>query len=85
MLPFAEKGAARVRTVVWRSDSRRTAGRKPYRLEVSRRNMWRQVGHDRLTNDAGVFVRTRFASSAAHFSGSNRRASGGFSLQLRIR
>jgi hypothetical protein len=30
----------------------------PYRLEVLHRNAWVPVGHDRLTNEEGVFVRT---------------------------
>jgi hypothetical protein len=58
-LPFAEMRRTGLRTVVWgqiRGGPPRR--RMPYRLEVLHRNVWKAVGHDRLTNNAGFFVRT---------------------------
>ena len=74
----------RVRAVVWGQIRDGRPGRKPYRLEVLRKNAWKPVGPDRLTNDHGVFVRTIRLKRGALlrvWSPSQRR----FSLQLRIR
>ena len=57
-LPFAEARRRGFETEVWGQIRDGSPGRKPYRLEVLHRNTWRPVGHDRLTNTAGVFVRT---------------------------
>ena len=47
------------RTVVWgQIRGGRPGRRQPYRLEVLHRNVWKAVGRDRLTDNAGVFVRT---------------------------
>jgi len=59
-------------------------GRKRYRLEVLKRNVWKPVGRARLTNDHGVFIRTIRVKPGALFriwSPEQRR----FSQQLRIR
>jgi hypothetical protein len=57
-LPFAEMRRVGFETVVWGQIRNGRPGRKMYRLEVLRKNVWTPVGHDRLTNDAGIFVRT---------------------------
>jgi hypothetical protein len=57
-LPLAEMRRVGLETVVWGQVRGGRPGRKRYRLEVLHRNRWKPVGHDRLTNDAGVFVRT---------------------------
>jgi hypothetical protein len=83
-LPFAEMGRHGVRTVVWGQIRGGRPGRKLYRLEVLHRNAWKAVGHDRLTNDAGVFIRTiRLKRGALLRIWSPRRHR--FSLDLRIR
>jgi hypothetical protein len=59
-------------------------GRKRYRLEVLRKNVWRPVGRARLTNEQGVFMRTIRVKRGALFriwAPGQRR----FSQQLRIR
>jgi hypothetical protein len=83
-LPFAQMQRQGSRTVVWGQIRDGRPGRKPYRLEVLRRNVWRAVGPDRLTDDAGVFTRTVRVKRGALlrvWSPGQRR----FSLQLRIR
>jgi hypothetical protein len=83
-LPFAEMGRDGLRTSVWGQirDGRR--GRSSYQLEVLHRNVWEPVGHPRLTNDAGVFVRTiRLKRGALLRIRSPRQHR--FSLQLRVR
>jgi hypothetical protein len=83
-LPFAQMQRQEFKTVVWGQIRGGRPGRKQYRLEVLRRNVWKAVGHDRLTNDDGVFVRTIRLKRGALlriWSPSQRR----FSLQLRIR
>jgi hypothetical protein len=57
-LPFAEMRRVGFETTVWGQVRGGPPGRKRYRLEVLHRNVWEAVGHDRLTNDDGVFVRT---------------------------
>jgi hypothetical protein len=57
-LPFAQMGRRGSRTVVWGQIRGGRPGRKPYRLEVLRKNVWRPVGQARMTDGAGVFVRT---------------------------
>ena len=57
-LPFAQMRRNGFQTVVWGQIRDGRPGRKPYRLEVLRKNKWKAVGHDRLTDDDGVFVRT---------------------------
>jgi hypothetical protein len=83
-LPFAQMGRDGFRTTVWGQVRGERPGRKPYRLEVLHRNVWKPVGRTRLTNDAGVFVRTiRLKRGALLRIWSPRRHR--FSLQLRIR
>jgi hypothetical protein len=83
-LPFAEMRRVGFQTVVWGQIRGGRPGRRPYRLEVLRKNEWKAVGHDRLTNDEGVFVRTirlkRGALLRISVPPRDR-----FSLQLRIR
>ena len=57
-LPFAEMRRAGFETVLWGQVRGGRPGRKPYQLEVLRRNAWQPVGRPRLTNDDGIFVRT---------------------------
>jgi hypothetical protein len=57
-LPFAEMRRVGFETVVWGQIRDGRPGRKHYVLQVLRRNKWTAVGHDRLTNDAGIFMRT---------------------------
>jgi hypothetical protein len=83
-LPLAQMRRNGFQTVVWGQIRGGRLGRKPYRLEVLHRNVWRAVGHDRLTNDDGFFVRTIRVKRGALlriWSPRQRR----FSLQLRIR
>ena len=83
-LPFAQMGRRGLQAVVWGQIRDGRPGRKRYRLEVLRRNVWKAVGRDRLTNDNGVFIRTIRLKRGALlrvWSPSQRR----FSLQLRIR
>jgi hypothetical protein len=83
-LPFAQMGRHGLQAVVWGQIRGVRPGRKPYRLEVLRRNRWKPVGHVRLTNDHGVFVRTIRVKPGALFriwSPRQRRSS----LQLRVR
>jgi hypothetical protein len=83
-LPFAEMRRVGFETVVWGQIRDGRPGRKTYRLEVLRKNQWQAVGHDRLTNDAGVFIRTiRLKRGALLRIWAPPRAR--FSLQLRIR
>ena len=83
-LPFAEMRRSGFETMVWGQIRDGRPGRKPYRLEVLRKNVWKPVGHDRLTNDAGIFVRTiRLKRGALLRIWSPPRAR--FSLQLRVR
>jgi hypothetical protein len=82
-LPFAELRRHGTRTVVW-GQVRDGAGRKPYRLEVLRRNVWKPLGRNQLTDDHGIFVRTIRVKRGALlrvWSPRQRR----FSVQLRIR
>ena len=83
-LPFAQMGRRGLQAIVWGQIRDGRPGRKSYRLEVLRRNVWKPVGHARLTNDDGVLVRTIRIKPGALFriwSPSQRR----LSLQLRIR
>lgn len=83
-LPFAQMARRGYRAVVWGQIRGGKAGRHTYRLEVLHKNVWQAVGHDRLTNDAGCFVRTIRLKRGALlriWSPLQRR----FSLQLRIR
>jgi hypothetical protein len=83
-LPFAEMARHGFQTVVWGQIRGGRTGRKPYRLEVLHKNEWKAVGHDRLTNDEGFFVRTiRLKRGALLRIWSPRQQR--FSLQLRIR
>ena len=83
-LPFAEMRRVGFETVVWGQIRDGRPGRKPYRLEVLRKNKWQPVGHDRLTNDAGVFIRTiRLKRGALLRIWAPPRAR--YSLQLRVR
>ena len=83
-LPFAQMGRTGFRVALWGQIRGGRSGRKPYRLEVLRRNAWKPVAGYRMTNDEGVFVRTIRVKRGALFriwSPRQRR----FSLQLRIR
>jgi hypothetical protein len=83
-LPFAQMGRRGAQAVVWGQIRDGRPGRKPYRLEVLRRNVWQAVGQERLTDEDGVFIRTVRLKRGALlriWSPSERR----FSLQLRIR
>ena len=83
-LPFAEMQRHGFETVLWGQIRSARPGRKPYRLEVLHRNQWRPVGHDRLTNNDGFFIRTiqlKPGTLLRIWSPRQRR----YSLQLRIR
>jgi hypothetical protein len=83
-LPFAEMRRVGFETRLWGQIRDGRPGRKRYRLEVLRRNEWKAVGHDRLTNEAGVFIRTLRLKRGALLRiwvPPRRR----FSLQLRVR
>jgi hypothetical protein len=83
-LPFAQMSRNGERVTVWGQIRDGKPGRKRYRLEVLRRNVWRPVGRARLTNEQGVFVRTVRVKKGALFrvwSPGQRR----YSQQLRIR
>jgi hypothetical protein len=83
-LPFAEMRRVGFQTVVWGQIRNGRSGRKTYRLEVLRKNRWQAVGHDRLTNDAGIFIRTiRLKRGALLRIWAPPRAR--YSLQLRVR
>jgi hypothetical protein len=83
-LPFAEMRRVGFDTVVWGQIRGGRTGRKPYRLEVLKGSAWKPVGHDRLTNGTGVFVRTiRLKRGALLRIWAPPRAR--YSLQLRIR
>jgi hypothetical protein len=83
-LPFAEMSRQGVQTVVWGQVRGGRPGRKPYQLQVLHRNVWEAVGHVRLTNNAGVFMRSiRLKRGALLRIWSPRRQR--FSLQVRIR
>ena len=83
-LPFAQMGRHGLQAVVWGQIRGVRPGRKSYRLEILRKNVWKPVGHARLTNDHGVFIRTIRLKPGALlriWSPRQRRSS----LQLRIR
>ena len=83
-LPFAQMGRRGAQALVWGQIRGGRAGRKLYRLEVLHKNAWQAVGHDRLTNDAGFFIRAiRLKRGALLRIWSVRQHR--FSLQLRIR
>ena len=83
-LPFAQMARHGAQAVVWGQIRGGRPGRKSYRLEVLKRNVWTAVGHDRLTNEDGVFIRTiRLKPGALLRIWSPRQQR--FSLQLRIR
>ena len=83
-LPFAEMRRIGFQTAVWGQIRGGRPGRKRYRLEVLHRNVWEAVGHDRLTNDDGVFIRTIRLKKGALL---RIRVPPGlrFSLQVRVR
>ena len=83
-LPFAEMRRVGFETVVWGQVRGGRAGRKPYQLEVLHRNQWKPVGPVRLTNNAGVLMRTVRLKRGALlriWAPPQQR----FSLQLRVR
>jgi hypothetical protein len=83
-LPFAQMRRSGFQTVVWGQIRGSRPGRKPYRLEILRKNVWKPVGRARLTNDHGVFIRTiRLKPGALLRIWSPRQQR--FSLQLRVR
>jgi len=57
-LPFAQMGRTGPKAAVWGQVRGGRPGRKTYQLQVLRKNVWTAVGHDRVTNDHGVFIRT---------------------------
>jgi hypothetical protein len=57
-LPFAEMRRVGFDTTLWGQVRSARPGRKRYRLEILHKNRWTAIGHDRLTDDEGVFVRT---------------------------
>ncbi len=83
-LPFAEMRRVGFETTVWGQVRGGRRGRKQYQLQVLHKNVWTPVGHDRLTNDAGVFIRTiRLKRGALLRIWSPRQHR--FSLQVRVR
>jgi hypothetical protein len=83
-LPVAQMGREGPRAVVWGQLRGGRPGRKPYRLGVLRKNVWRPVGRNRLTNEDGVFIRRiRLERGTLLRIWSPRQKR--FSLQLRIR
>ena len=83
-LPFAQMRRTGLQAVVWGQIRNGRAGRKPYRLEILRKNAWKPVGRVRLTNDHGVLIRTIRLKPGALlriWSPRQRRSS----LQLRVR
>ena len=54
-LPFAQMDRRGARAVLWGQVRGTRPGRKPYRLEILRKNTWQPVGRAKLTNDRGVF------------------------------
>jgi hypothetical protein len=83
-LPFAQMGRNGMHAVVWGQIRGGRPGRKPYRLEVLHKNQWQAVGHDRLTNDGGFFMRTirlKHGALLRIWSPRQRR----YSVQLRVR
>jgi hypothetical protein len=83
-LPFAQMGRRGLQAVLWGEVRGSRPGRKRYRLEVLRRNVWQPVGRVRLTNERGVFMRTIRVKPGALFriwAPPNPR----YSLQLRVR
>jgi hypothetical protein len=83
-LPFAQMGRAGERVTLWGQVRDGKPGRKRYRLEVLRRNVWRPVGRARLTNEAGVLTRTVRVKRGALFR-IRSLAPARFSVQLRVR
>jgi hypothetical protein len=82
-LPFAQMDRRGPKAVVWGQIRNGRKGRKRYRLEVLRRNVWQPVGHARLTDDTGTFIRTirlKHGALLRVWSPRQRR----FSLQLRV-
>jgi hypothetical protein len=57
-LPFAEMRRVGFETTFWGQIRGGRPGRKPYVLEVLHRSTWQRVGHARLTDSGGFFVRT---------------------------
>ncbi len=84
-LPFAEMRRSGYQTVLWGQIRGGRPGRKQYQLEVLRRNVWQPVGHLRLTNDAGVFMRTIRLKRGALLRIWWPPVQHRFSLQLRVR
>jgi hypothetical protein len=83
-LPFAQMGRNGMHAVVWGQIRGGRLGRKPYRLEVLHKNQWQAVGHDRLTNEGGFFMRTirlKHGALLRIWSPRQRR----YSVQLRVR
>jgi hypothetical protein len=83
-LPFAQMGRHGQQVMLWGQVRGGRPGRKEYRLEVLHKNVWTAVGHDRLTNEDGVFMRTirlKHGALLRIWSPQLRR----YSLQLRIR
>jgi hypothetical protein len=83
-LPFAQMQRRGREVVVWGQIRDGRTGRKPYRLQVLRRGVWKAVGPERLTDGAGIFNRTIRVKRGALlrvWSPDQRR----FSLQVRMR
>ena len=83
-LPFAQMGRNGDKAILWGQVRGGRHGRKTYRLEVLRKNVWQPIKPVRLTNEDGVFLRTIRLKRGALlrvWSPKLRR----YSLQVRIR
>ena len=83
-LPFAQMARVGSRAVLWGQIRGGASGRKPYQLEILKKNVWEPVGHPRLTDNGGFFVRTlrlKHGALLRIWAVRERR----FSLQLRAR
>jgi hypothetical protein len=84
VLPFAEMRRVGLETTVWGQVRNGRDGRKRYQIQVLRKGEWAAVGHIRLTNDGGFFVRSIRLKRGALlrvWAPPQRR----YSLQLRVR
>jgi hypothetical protein len=83
-LPFAEMKCADVVTTFWGQVRGGASGRKTYQLQILKKNKWTAVGHNRLTNSNGVFIRTLRLKRGALLRIWSPQLDR-FSLQLRVR
>jgi len=80
-LPFAQMARHEFHAVVWGQIRGGRPGRRPYRLEVLKKKVWKPVAGVRLTNDEGGTIRLKRGALLRIWSPRQKR----FSLQLRIR